>query len=359
MTGLLDDRDNLILLENLVSGNAVSVNFSSLSRMLGKHRNTIKKKVESIFNYKIIDRPVFPFRGLYKVYPLLVAVQIDMPENENFMKWIKEDSHIFAAFRSRQGDYNTLLFVYHNNITNYQLWRESLPSILKLKYRISERDSAFVSNTSYFSNQLMIKYDPSSGMNLIEGDFYKNGELSFNGYTLDELDLKIVKSLVSGEGMKVNSNLLCSESGLHRKTIEKRINALLREGFLSDPVCRFPNFFVPPHYVLAYSLFEIKKSKGKVIEELKKDPHIPIAFKIIQGKYNMLLFGNHKNISDHLRWEEGYRHRFPGSFGSANITYLSPETTISFDQQIVSLGIISDRLESIRGKDLRKILQTI
>lgn len=359
MTGLLDDRSNLILLENLVSGNAVSVNFSALSRTLDKHRNTIKKKVENIFDYKILNRPVFPFPGLYKIYPLLVAVHIDMPENEEFVKWVKEDPYIFAAFRSRQGDYDTLLFVYHKNITSYQLWMDSLPSILKLKYGIAERDATFVSNTSYFSNQLMIKYTPSSGIHLMERDFQEKGELTINGYRLDDLDLNIVKCLVSGKGIKVNHTLLCSKSGLHRKTVEKRINALLREELISNPVCRFPNFFAPPHYVLTYSLFEIKKSKEKVIREIRKDPHIPIAFKIIYGKYNILLFGNHRSLSDHLRWEKGYRRRFPDSFGSANITYLSPEMTISFDQQIVALSIIRERLESFRGKDLRKTIQTI
>lgn len=359
MESLLNDKENLIILENLVSGNALSVNFSALSRILDKHRNTIKKKVENIFDFKIVNRPVFPFLGLYKIYPLLVAVHIDMPENEDFVKWVKEDPYIFAAFRSRQGDYDTLLFVYHKNITNYQMWMDSLPSILKLEYRIPERDATFVSNTSYFSNQLMIKYNPSSGIYLMERDFQEKGELIINGYRLDDLDLKIVKNLVSGMGIKVNHTLLCSKSGLHRKTVDKRINILLREGLISNPVCRFPNFFVPPHYVLTYSLFEIKKSKDKVINEIRKDPHVPIALKIIHGKYNILLFGNHGSISDHLRWEESYRRKFPNSFGSANITYLSPEMTISFNQQIVSLSIIRDRLTICKGKGLRKTVQTI
>jgi len=203
----------------------------------------------------------------------------------------------------------------------------------------------------------MIKYSPSSGIHLMEIDFQERGELAINDYRLDDLDLKILECLVSGRGIKVNHSLLCSRSGLHRRTVERRINALLQEGLISNPVCRFPNFFVPPNYVLTYSLFEIKKSKEKVMREIRNDPHIPIAFKIIQGKYNILLFGNHRSLSDHLRWEEGYRRRFPDSFGSANITYLSPEMTISFDQQIVSLSIIRDKLESFRGKNLRKTVQ--
>ena len=357
MTDLLEDKETLVLLENLVSGNAVSVNLSALSRILDKHRNTIKKKVENIFNHNLIDRPLFPFLGLYKIYPLLAVIQLDMPENDNFVKWVKEDPYIFAAFRSRQGEYDTLLFIYHQNITSYQLWMESLPSILKVKYGVPEKDTNFVSSTSYFSNQLMIKYNPSSGINLMEQDLKDKGELTIHGYELDDTDLQIIKCLVSSEGIKVNQTLLCNKTGLHRKTIKKRLSTLLREGLLSEPVCRFPNFFVPPNYVLTYSLFEIKKSKEKIIREIINDPHIPIALKIIHGKYNLLLFGNHRNISDHLRWEENYRKRFPDSFGSASITYLSPEMTISFDQQIVSLSMIRNKLERFRGKDLRETIQ--
>jgi hypothetical protein len=359
MSDLLDDRENLVLLESLVSGDAVSVNFSALSKILNKHRNTIKKKVEAIFDHRIIDRPICPFLGLYKVYPLLAVVRMNLPEDEKFVKWVKEDPHIFAAFRSRQGEYDTLLFIYQQSITSYQMWMESIPSILKINYGISDRDAKLVSSTSYFSNQLMVKYDPSSGISLMERDFKEKGELTINEHDLDEIDLKIIRCLVSGEGIKINQTLLCQKTGLHRKTVEKRIGALLKEGLVSEPMCRFPNFFVPPNYVMTYSLFDIKDSKDKVIQEIRKDPHVPIAIRIIHERYNLLLFGNHRSISDHLRWEEGYRKRFPDSFGSANITYLSPEMTISFDQQIVSLSIFKDRLERSRGRELRKRIQSI
>jgi len=359
MSDLLDDRENLFLLESLVSGDAVSVNFSALSKILNKHRNTIKKKVEAIFDHRIIDRPICPFLGLYKVYPLLAVVRMNLPEDEKFVKWVKEDPHIFAAFRSRQGEYDTLLFVYQQSITSYQMWMESIPSILKINYGISDRDAKLVSSTAYFSNQLMVKYDPSSGISLMERDFKEKGELTINEHELDEIDLKIIRCLVSGEGIKINQTLLCQKTGLHRKTVEKRIGALLKERLISEPMCRFPNFFVPPNYVLTYSLFDIKDSKEKVIQEIRKDPHVPIAIRIIHERYNLLLFGNHHSISDHLRWEEGYRKRFPNSFGSANITYLSPEMTISFDQQIVSLSLFKDRLERSRGRELRKRIQSI
>jgi len=361
MTDLLDDRDNLILLENLVSGEAVSVNLSTLSRAVGKHRNTVKAKVESVFTHNILHRPIYPFLGLYRICPLLVVIQLDIPRNpldrERFERWVQEDPYIFAAYRARQGEYDTLLFVYHQSITSFQLWMNSLPSVLKLQYNLSEEAANFVSSASYFSNERIIKYEPSSGIHLIEEDFAQKDELTVNDYKLDQVDLAIMKKLVAGEGIKTNFTVLCAKTGLHRKTVEKRIATLLKERWVGSPVCRFPGFFVPPNYVLTYSLYEIRKSKERVIREIRQDPHIPISYEIMLGKYNMLLFGNYRTLSDHLRWEDEYVQKFPDAIGSASITYLSPEMTIAFDHQIVSLSIIRNRLKSTRGRKLREALQ--
>jgi len=356
MSKLLDDVDNLKLLEELVSGNAVSVNISELSRILGKHRNTIKNKVEAIFRHNILDPPIYPFHGLYRVYPVLAIIKVDIPDckdcTQGIIKWITEDPQIFAAFRSRQGEYDTLLFTYHENITNYQLWMSSVPSILEISYGVDEEYSHFKSSTAYFSNQLMVKYNPSTGINLIERDYNRNGSVKLRGYELDELDLDIIRCLVNGKGVKTNHTLLCERTGLHRKTVEKRIDLLVQERLLAMPVCRFPNFFVPPNYLLTYTLVQFRRLDERILNEIIIDPSIPIAIQTIHEKYNMLIFGNHSSLDDHLRWEENYRTLFPDSFGSAEITYLSPEMTINFNQQIVSLSYIRSRLGEPAKMDL-------
>ncbi len=130
-------------------------------------------------------------------------------------------------------------------------------------------------------------------------------------------------------------------------------------GLIAEPLCRFPNFFVPPNYLLTLSLIELQKTKEKVIKEMIMDPSIPIALQTIHGKYNLLVFGNHRNIGDHLRWEEGYRKKFPDSFKSVSITYLSPEMTISFSQQFVSLCYLRNKLKHITGDDLRETIQSL
>ncbi len=363
MSDLLDDLANIQLLEEIVSGRAVSVNVSSLSRILDKHRNTIKNKVETLLEFKIIDPPYVPFQGLYKIFPLLAIINMDIPDRlegtEVFEKWVKEDPQIFAAFMSRQGEFDTLLLTYHKDITSYQLWMMSLPNILKTHYNVPEQFVHFDSSTSYFSNQLMIKYNPSTGINLMEQDYKANNELILKGYSLDELDLKIIRCLVSGKGIKINRKLLSKKTNLHRKTVDKRMEAMRDEGLISDPVCTFPNFFVPPNYLLTLSLVELDEVKEKVMRDMILDPCIPIALQTIHGKYNLLVFGNHRNIGDHLAWETGYRKKYPDSFKSVNITYLSPEMTISFSHQIVALCYLRNKLRHVTGDDLREPIQSI
>ncbi len=363
MSELLEDRDNLKLMEALVSGDAVSVNISELSRILGKHRNTIKNKVDEILNHKILNPPIYPFHGLYRVYPLLAVVHMDIPDSkecaDGIIEWIKEDPKIFAAFRTRQGEYDTLLFTYHENITAYQIWMLTIPSILKIKYGVCEDQTSFESSTAYFSNQLMIKYNPSTGINLIERDFKEKGGLTLRGYELDKLDLDIIRCLVNGKGIKTNNTLLCEISGLHRKTIEKRIVALQKEGLLGIPLCRFPNFFVPPNYLLTYTLVQFRELDEKVLNELIIDTNIPIAIQTINGKFNMLLFGNHSSLDDHLKWEERYRTMFSDSLGSAQIVYLSPEMTINLDQQLVSLSYIREKLGTMEKVDLGRTIRQL
>jgi len=363
MSELLEDMNNLKLMEELVSGNAVSVNISELSRILGKHRNTIKNKVDAILEHHIIDPPTYPFHGLYRVYPLLAVVHLDIPDakdcTEGIIKWIKEDPQIFAAFRTRQGEYDTLLFTYHEDITAYQLWMSTVPSILKINYGVTEDQCNFESSTAYFSNQLMIKYNPSTGINLIEKDFRENNGLKLRGYDLDELDLDILRCLVNGKGIKTNNTMLCEKTGLHRKTIEKRIEAMQKDGLLGIPLCRFPNFFVPPNYLLTYILVQFKQLDERVLNEVIIDTSIPIAIQTIYGKFNMILFGNHTGLDEHLRGEGNYRNMFPDSFGSAQITYLSPEMTINFNQQIVSLSYIRSKLGAMKDMDLGRTIRQL
>ncbi len=357
MPDLLADKNNLVILEELLSGDAVRVNLSELSRELGHHRHTIMGRVKAIIDNGILDTPYVPFVGLGKVYPLFVILYLEAPDDVRFEKWIREDPYIFAAFRTRQSDFNTLLFLYHENLTSYLRWRESLPSVMRTEYNIPEELTSFLSSSFYHSNELTIKHEPSSGLALMIEKARINGTNNNGGFMLNDLDFKILNCLCSGVGLKINEAHLCKKTGLHRKTVEKRIASLMDEGYIARPVCSFPSYFVPPDCMLTLSLVEVKKQSEKIMRDIMVDPHVPVAFRTVQGRYNLLLLGNHYSIGDYLKWDDGYRERFPSAFGGANVTYLTPRMTILFSHRIVALMFVRKRMEMYKGRKLRELLK--
>lgn len=351
---LLEDETNLLLLRSLVSGESVSVNINALARLLGRHRNTIRKEVLQLLEHKVVNPPVCPFVGLYREYPLLVVVRADLPHEKPILDWVAQDEHIFAAYWSRQSEYNTLLFIYQSDVLAYQLWRESLTE----ERKIPPRETRFPSSSIYVSNQLMLKYEPSAAIGLLESELNQKEKIEINGLVLRKFQFNILKHLVSGGVFKLNENLLSRELEIHRKTVMKRIDMLLRNGWILEPVCRFPDLLCPPNYLLAYSMAEIRKGRDRVTVALHNDPHVSMALRISIGGYNALLFSAHPDISEHMEWEQSFSRRFPGCVGHVDITYLSPRTKILIDQQKVSLGIIESRLARIRGKKLREPTET-
>ena len=110
---------------------------------------------------------------------------------------------------------------------------------------------------------------------------------------------------------------------------------------------------------MTYILVQFKKLDEKVLNELIIDTSIPIAIQTIHSKFNMLLFGNHASLDEHLKWEENYRNMFPDSFGSAQIIYLSPEMTINFNQQNVGLCYIRGKLVTLKELDLGRTIRQL
>ena len=350
---LLEDEMNLLLLRNLVSGRCVSVNLSALAKATGRHRNTVRNEVDELLRKRVVNLPVCPFMGLYREYPLLVVVRADLPDEKRVKDWVAHDKHIFAAYWSRHAEYNMLLLIYQKDVLAYQLWRESLTE----EHKIPPREARLPSYSLYVSNQLMIKYQPSAAIGLMQAELNRAGKLEINGVALDAPHFEVLKLLVSGGVFKLNENYLSRELHIHRKTIVKRIDRLLEEGWILRPVCRFPDLLCPPNHVLAYSMMEIRKTKERVTLVLQNDPHVAMALRISIGGYNVLLISAHPDVSEHMEWEQSLSKRFPSSIGRVDVTYLSPRTKILIDQQKVSLGIIEERLARVRGRRMRKAAQ--
>ncbi len=343
---MLKDLLNLQILENICTGNGVSVNISALAKSLGKHRNTIKTQVTALFKHNIITKPYYPFIELFNQCPLLAVVKADLPRNEQIEKFLVEDKRIFAAFWAWDEVYNTLIFEFHESMYSYYEWKEKIVKERKLP-PLEHRAPADV---LFLNNRLLVKYDPNSSVFCMERHFEEAGELVINDYRINELGFQIMKRLLRGNGIKTNENMLAKKLGVHRRTVERRINDLVKEGIILNPLSRFPKFFVPPKYILVVCLLRVNNLKDKVFEEIKRDTCIPIAYEGHTGPYNLLYFGTFPTVEKHFEWEENIHSKFPECFGAMKKIYLSPDMTASIDQLKVDLGLIRKKIEQVKEK---------
>lgn len=355
MTDLLNDELNLRLLEKICSGVGVNVNISKLSKLLKKHRNTIKGEVTELMAHKIINPPVYPFIYLYQEYPLLVMARVDFPNDERTKKFITNDEHIFAAYRTKDEEYNTFLVEYHKDMHSYQLWKDSIVR----ERKITLMGSRHPTDTCLLSTKLIIKYKPYDPIYAMEKEFREFGKKEINGYELRELSFQILKKLLVGECIRTNENMLGETLNVHRRTVETRMSQLLKEKIILNHVCRFPNFFAPPNHVLVYSLLEIKSEKSKILKAIDSDPHIPVAFVVGAGRYNILVLGAFSSVEEHFEWEEEYDNKFPGCLGATKKVYLFPKYAYPVDQQKVSLSIIKQKKEELHGSKLIERMKAI
>lgn len=348
MSEMLNDKLNLEILEQICYGVGVEVNISQLAFTLKKHRKTIKSHVDNLFDHEIINKPIYPFIWLLQEYPLLVLSEADLPRHEDIYQYLIADEHIFAAFNVRHEEYNTLLIEMHEDIYSYGEWRKKIV----LDRKIPPREMRYPSDSLFFSTKHLIKYQPFSPVYLLEKTMQEKKDLKINGLRMNDLNYKILKQLMLGKCIRTNENMLSQNLKVHRITIERRIQALLKEKLITKPVCRFPNFFVPQNYILVYALLEVKKSWDKIINALKSDQSIPLAFEANIRRYNLLLFKVFFTVEEQLRWEKNLDERFPGCVGAMRKLILAPEMATSIDQQKVSLNIIKKRKELLHGREL-------
>jgi len=352
---LLEDSGNLRIMLELVSGDAVSVNVNQLSRSLGRNRATIDHRIKAMIEHGVLDPPLYPFHGVFRVYPVLAIVNLDTRglrgQGGGLVRWMHEDPHIFAAFHSKQWSHDTILLTYHESISSQQLWMEAIPETLSTHYGMNVKQDDLQSSVFYLSNQLMVKYSPGSGVNLIEKTVQKEGSVTLGGLELDQLDVLIIKSLIEGRGIKTNISRLSAVSGLHRKTVEKRVNLLLTGRHVADPICRFPGFLAPPGYLLTITEAHVKRLDEALINHLVEDPHVPVAIQTANEAGNLLMFSNHEDVDSYLGWMEDLRGLFPNRISDTSTTYLSPETVVAFNYKRIAVSYIKQMLDEDRDMD--------
>ncbi|NVM55899.1 MAG: Lrp/AsnC family transcriptional regulator [Candidatus Helarchaeota archaeon] len=340
---LVNDHLNLLILDKICQGEGISFNISQLSNKLSRHRSTIKKRIDNLLKYKVIGKPDCPFTYLYQEYPLFVVVFADFPSYKEVEDWIKTDEQIFAAYSIREEEYNIMIIEFHKSLTLYQQWREELITKGKIPSRANRR----ASTSLFFSNDLQIKYEPETAIKVLDLLYKQKKTIEINKYRMDKLDLEILKCLLYGDGIKINENFLSKQLNSHRKTIENRIKKLIDNQIIQRPRCQFPQFFLPSNLLLVFSLIDLSDFNNKVFDQLKKDIHIPILFKVSIGKYNLLLFSVHESIDTFLSWNIDYREKFPNTFGIEKINYLSPRMTTFVNLQKVAMGVIKRKLKEL------------
>ncbi len=355
MNELLDDPLNVSILQLACAGQGVDINISELSKLLGKHRNTVQTRINKLFQHEIIDPPFLPFRGLLNELPLFVIERISLPRDAKTNLWIEIDPKILAAFFVKEEQYNTLMIELHEDLYDYQIWKERVLSEEKITLRSGV--DYILSEPSFLSTKALLKYKPESSIEVFRENFEKGVHPQIKGLTLDDTYVGILEALLSGKGIHVNPNRLGKFLDVHRKTIQRRLEMLLEEKVVLPPVCRFPRIWTPPDYLLVVSLLEVTKNKNRIAKILAKDPHIIMLFRANVGRYNLLSFNSFYRLDDYLAWEEAQDQRFPNTFGATKNFYLSPAMTFAINQQYVSLEYLNAQQERLRGKKLKELIK--
>ena len=333
------DKLDLVILKEIIQGNGIEFNYTTISKKLNKHRSTIARWVSEFLEQQIITPPLcFPKGLIYDEYPLFTVVFADLPKKAE--AWIKEDPNIYAGFYIIEENYNILLFEYHETILSYQLWRENLVK----ENMIPPRSSREPSTAYYLSNELIEKHDIKVILSLLKNEYsQKQRHIKINHFEMDYNGFELLALLISGKDtnssfIRVNENKLANKLGRHRKTIEQHIKKLLENGVIEHPSCYLSNYFAPKNYFMVFSLME---ADLHIIEEIKKDFHVPLLYRVSAGKYNFSLISIHKSADELLQWNQRYKEKF---IRSQKVSILSPNSIIFLDQLKIAHKIIERRL---------------
>lgn len=343
---LLEDDLNLCLLRYLVSGEGVTVNISAISKDLNIHRATAKRKLDILFNSNILTKPFYPFPYLYDAYPLLILAKADMPRSKDVIDFLKDDSHIFAAFSCMEGPHNTFLIEFFKDLESYHSWRERIVK----EYKIPSRENRSPADANIFSNKLTFKYAPNSLSKDLLKEFEKNNFLKIGNVSLDESSFKILFNIMNGKYVQRNDTFLSNELGINRKTVKNRVDALIKQNILGEPKCFFPNLFVPPGYNFIVSMIEVKSNVSDIRNYIINHNNITKAQEASTGRYNLLIFSAFRTIEDFFNMGDEIFTMYPGSIGAIQNIFLSSKMVHAIKPQKLSLAWIERKLWEIRHK---------
>jgi len=118
----------------------------------------------------------------------------------------------------------------------------------------------------------------------------------------DELDLRILRELVSGRGVSVNINSLAKDLDIHRSTARSKVEFLYKNKILNPPFYPFLHLFQEyPLLVLARA--DMPRTR-QVKNFLTEDSNIFAAFSCMEGPYNTFLIEFFKDMETYHSWRE-------------------------------------------------------
>jgi len=340
----LDDEINLRLLRYLVSGEGITINIRSIAKDLEIHRATAKRKLEILFNSNILTTPFYPFPYLYEAYPLLILVKADMPRSKDVVDFLKDDSHIFAAFSCMEGPYNTFLIEFFKDLESYHSWRERIVK----DYKIPSRENRTPADATIFCNKLTFKYAPNCLSKDLLKDFNRNKSIDINNINLDGDSFKILFNVMNGKYILRNDTFLSNELGINRKTVKSRVEGLIKQNVIGMPKCFFPNLFVPPGYNFIVSLIEVKSRVSEIRSYIINHNNITKAQEASTGRYNLLIFSAFKTIEDFFNMGDDIFTNYSGSIGAIQNIILSSKMIHAIKPQKLSLAWIERKLWEIK-----------
>ena len=118
----------------------------------------------------------------------------------------------------------------------------------------------------------------------------------------DEINLRLLRYLVSGNGVMVNVRAMAKEMGVHRATVQRKITLLHSAQILNPPFYSFPQLYV--EYPLLVLVKADMPRLGNVKEFYIDDSHIFAAFSCMEGPYNTFLIEFFKDLESYHSWRE-------------------------------------------------------
>ncbi len=118
----------------------------------------------------------------------------------------------------------------------------------------------------------------------------------------DEFNLRLLRYLVSGEGVDVNISAVSRLLDVHRATSKRRISLLLDNGILDPP--RYPFLNITSQYPLLVMVKADLPRTKQVRDFLKDDTHIFAEFSCMEGPYNTLLLEFFRDLESYHSWRE-------------------------------------------------------